>query len=125
MDNLLKYWPILLVILNVLGVWVMWSIGRGLVTKREFEEHARANAHERKKEIEVINKRISDVDAKIAGHEREQTRLTTLIEGLPTQQQITSLSSKIAEVGAGVEGLGHQMSLLLEHHLDLAKPKGS
>lgn len=102
MSPVLKYWPIVAVVLNMGVLWICWSLRQLAVTevKKLIDEAVR--------EL----KRVDDeAEAAIDDHENRITILTKDVEAirddiaaLPTKADLERVSGKVDMVGAKVDG---------------------
>ncbi|MDB5432409.1 MAG: hypothetical protein JWP35_3525 [Caulobacter sp.] len=98
MDTLLKYWPVLLVILNGLAAWAAWSLSQAV-----------------KGEIAVAVAKLEKADKSLEGDVAAVETRTTRIEGrmdnvekdildLPTKADIARVEGQVKSVGDAVAG---------------------
>ena len=109
-----RFWLEALVLLVNLGlwIWVYWSNRQKATTS----------------EIKVLKELISAIQEKQAGQCGEHKNRTTTLEvqfaQAPTHGDIGAVYDRISEVKSSVDkmtgtltGVGHQLQLLIEHHL--------
>lgn len=133
MDELIKYWPVALVLLNMLVLWVQWSVNRGLVSRQDYEAGARL----RDGQITDIDKRMSTLvtHGDLDEHSRdEKARYNTMerriggiergISAAPTKSDLDRIHARLDDVVGGVKGTGgalaaieRQVSLLTQELL--------
>lgn len=99
MDVFLKYWPLLAAALQVLALWVMWSM-------RQFA------ANEIRKSEEASKARDSVLDDKIDGHNVRITALAGRVDAveddignLPTKADLARVEGEVKVVLAQVENV--------------------
>lgn len=79
-DELLKFWPIVLVALNVIVLWAQWTFKRAVPS------------HE---DVAAVNARINNVEdiivARLSEHDQRLTRMEERAKHAPTHEDLTRL----------------------------------
>lgn len=106
MDDLVRWWPLALFLLNGVSFWLVWSIRTGLVSKSELDLTRRE-----------IDGRIDNVDRRVATVESELRHLPTQRDITLLTGQIGQLESRMGEALGRLEGIGRATDLMNEHLL--------
>lgn len=108
------WWPVLVVIGNLLGLWLMWSMSRKFMTRED------CGACREKLGIRVTSLESSQcsLDNKID----RRPPLEALHEIALKQQELAgdveALTREVAGVKELLERIEHPLNLLMEHHLN-------
>jgi hypothetical protein len=108
------------------GISALSAIGAGilgwLVLRLRAEFPSRAD-------LTDVKKQLSDLTARTADIEREQTELRAVVSAMPTQADLNRITEKLGalsgdvkaletRVGDGLSGVREQLSMLMQHHLE-------
>lgn len=113
MDNIIKYWSILLLVVNVFALWISWSIKRGLVSPED---------------LSITQKPMND---KIYDLDRRVSSLENCCSSVPKHADHSEIVRKLAELKGEIHGFSSQfeglrnlmeskfrlLDLLTENHL--------
>ncbi|MBF0153409.1 MAG: hypothetical protein HQL64_06700 [Magnetococcales bacterium] len=99
LDEILKWIPVVTVILTGMAAWIAWSVKRGLVSHEELDSSMRETRHE----MTEISNRLIRVEAEL--------------NHIPTRDSINDLASRIYEMNGCLSGVKRQLDLLLQHHM--------
>lgn len=118
MDDLLKYWPVALFVINGFAIWVSWTVRRGLVSREDYD----AGRDRRDDQIAQINDRIGHVvtHADLAEHEKDEKQRFASIErrigsmekavaAAPTKQDLERIHARLDDVVGGVKTTSGEM----------------
>lgn len=111
---LMKYWPLVFILINGLFLWVSWSFKKGIVTHVDLEkvtdsvDRLNDELDHRVKQIEdrVL---VVEQDLKHAPDNDDLKKLTA---------QISQLHSEISQVAGGMEGIRRAVDLINTHLLE-------
>ncbi|HSV28627.1 MAG TPA: hypothetical protein VLL76_03685 [Candidatus Omnitrophota bacterium] len=93
-DVFLKWWPVLVVVLNLFVLWVGWSMRKQFVTNDQFDvfQEKHSKEHDR-------------LDEALARGEREFTLIKTELEHLPTREDLDGIKESLSDLTATMAGL--------------------
>lgn len=99
MDEVLKYWPIYLFVLNGLSIWIGWSVRKGVVTHDDLKKHADETASA----IKTMSDRVTHLEARIE-HGPSEADLVRLHERLDVVSgQLSTLVGEFSGVRSNLE----------------------
>lgn len=98
-----KYWPIFLFILNFLGLWVGWSVRKGVATQEDLNAHAETTRLELDQHSEETNKLIRTIERRI-------THVEARIDHGPKDSDLIRLHERLDEVDGELKNLTGQFS---------------
>lgn len=87
----LQWWPVVLVMVQALLAWVLWSFGRRFITRDDFDRWR--GVHDT--DHEEIEQRLADGRAWF-------TRIETDLRHLPTRSDLDALKAQLAAVDRSV-----------------------
>lgn len=93
-DLFLKWWPVLVVVLNLFVLWVGWSMRKQFVTNDKFDKYQ-----------ETHNQEHDKLDDAMARGEREFTLIKTELEHLPTREDLDGIKESLSDLTATMAGL--------------------
>jgi len=98
-EELLKYWPIAVFLLNLLTVWACWSLRQ--LAKIEIAAAVRSLSQ---KDEEICGE-VDEHDTKITKLEGRVEHIEDDIAELPTKADIARLEGDVREVGSAVRAV--------------------
>lgn len=132
MDAVLKWWPVILCVLQGITMWVGWSLKKQFVSKEDLTaavEAAMTQASEKDDDIVVdvhdlksshnrLQKQVSeDIDKRLL-------RIEESIKHMPTHGDLTRLhkrmddiNSQLQQIAGSMNGHGHTLRLIEQHLL--------
>lgn len=123
MEILLKYWPVLLFVLNFLGIWVGWSVRKGVATQEDLKSHAETTRKQLDDHSGETNRMISAVQQRL-------THLEARIEHGPSEDDLRRLHARLDDLNGGLakltgefSGVRSTLELLHEFLLEEGKRK--
>ena len=117
MDTILKYWPVILVAINLLVAWVAWSFRQGIPSHSDVKGVASSVAdlqHEFESRLDIQDDKV--------------IRLEEAIKRAPTHDDITNLTKQIGELRGdlreaigSLNGISRAVDLMNDHLLNSDK----
>ena len=113
MPDLMPYWPVIgLLTPLVLGA-AGWAIRMGLASKKDLDDHAKAEEKARQSAIETlagdIGRRLDEIEASQEKAAQRTIVIETEIRHLPSSEDIAGIKLELAGWKAGVAGLEREM----------------
>ncbi|WP_333822846.1 hypothetical protein [Pinisolibacter sp.] len=113
MPDLMPYWPVIgLLTPLVLGA-AGWAIRMGLASKKDLDDHAKAEEKARQSAIETlagdIGRRLDEIEASQEKAAQRTIVIETEIRHLPSSEDIAGIKQELAGWKAGVAGLEREM----------------
>ena len=109
MPDLMPYWPVIAFVLAVVYGAAVWAIRMGLASKKDLDDHAKAEEKVRQTAIETlagdIGRRLDEIEA---GQEKNAQRtlvIETEIRHLPSSEDIAGIKQELAGWKAGLASL--------------------
>jgi hypothetical protein len=93
-ENVLKYWPIIVVFGSLISSWVAWSARREFVTHKDLSES----------EIKT-GKRIGAVEKRVMDLEQGMAIIKTKIDALPTRDDIAKIELGLSNLSGDLKGI--------------------
>ncbi|CUW41126.1 conserved protein of unknown function (Bacteriophage Mu, Gp25 5-119) [Magnetospirillum sp. XM-1] len=91
MDAFLNWWPVLLVIVQGVLAWVLWSMRHQFVLQDEFESYKTDHDTDH-----------GEIDAKLAAGKNQFTRIESELKHLPNRGDIDELKAQLHQVDKGL-----------------------
>lgn len=110
MDNLLRWLPVIILVVQVGMAWVLWSLKQSFISRRECEDCRKDSAKEMKKS-----------DDKVRDVESDMGKLPERRELQDLSVQIVSLTERIGRLDGRLSGINRAVDLLNQHHLNGGK----
>jgi predicted nuclease with TOPRIM domain len=107
MEQLLKYWPVLLFVLNFLGIWVGWSVRKGVATQEDLKAHATEIRKELDDHSDETNRIMQDV-------QRRLTHVEASIQHGPSDDDLKRLHERLDDVSGEMKTLSGQFTGAIE-----------
>lgn len=109
-EQLFKYWPVLLFFINGFAVWVSWSVRKGVATQEDLKIHADATS----RALKELEGRMTHMEARI--------------EHGPSEDDLLRLHSRLDSLGGDLQRLvgefsGVRQTLQLLHEFLLEEGK--
>lgn len=105
-EGFLKWWPVLVVLLNLLVLWIGWSMRKQFVTHDQFDQfkvaHDKSDNDTWKEHGQVHH----TVDSQLAAGAARFREIETTLEHLPTRQDHETLIRSIGDLKATLQGVG-------------------
>jgi len=98
---LLKYWPILLFVTNLLLVWVCWSLRQ--LANNEVQTRVANATGPILSAAEKLAERVDGHHDKIAAHGAQIDEIRSDIRDLPTKTDLSDLRGEVRVVGGEVQ----------------------
>lgn len=131
-ETILRYWPIILVALQGVTMWVQWSFKKQFVSKDDLtmavdnalksaandDDEIELSVHELKASHNTLQKQVSDdIDKRLL-------RIEESIKHMPTHGDLTRLhkrmddiNSQLQQIAGSMNGHGHTLRLIEQHLL--------
>lgn len=93
-DFVRTWWPLAAFFVNAVVLWAAWSLRRGFVTKEQFD----AYRDEHDEEHDALIGRLNAGDVRF-------TRLETILEHMPTKEDVDALIERLGQTGIEIAGL--------------------
>lgn len=120
-DKLDGYWPIIILLLNAIAVWIAWSFRKTTVSPEAFGEFT-ASVHS------AIEKLDLDVRNNLSDHEKRITTVEANLKHSPTHEDIekihvrlSGISRSTSKVEGATNAMANQSALIYQHLLDQNK----
>jgi hypothetical protein len=137
-DAVLKWWPVILCVLQGITMWVSWSLKKQFVSKEDLTsaiDHAMNSATKNDDEIELsvheLKTSHSNLQKQVDGDiDKRLLRIEEGIKHMPTHGDLTRLhkrmddiNSQLQQIAGSMNGHGHTLRLIEQHLLtDGKKP---
>jgi len=104
-QDVIKYWPLLVVLVNGALGWLFWSAKKHFASNKEMTDLA-ASLSSRGKELgEDLDELRKEADKRLDALEREVAVLKSRLEALPTKESVHRLEVAIGRVEGDLQGL--------------------
>lgn len=110
MEQALKYWPVIVVITNILAMWVWWS------AKKSFSTHADVS-NLGKQLTQQITDNEKKTDLILVDHNNRLIRVEEAIKSAPTHgdiervyERLNSINASVQSVSGEVKGVSGELS---------------
>lgn len=131
-------------IANLICLWLVWSVKKGLVTRTEYEENREAARLEKAREeaalddrIQIVHGRVNKTNDRLDKAEAERRVLVERIEHMPKAEDFHRLDKRMEQMhgdvrtlSATVSGLDdtmkkieHPLNMVVQHHFDLLRDR--
>ena len=107
MADWIKYWPVFLFVLNFLGIWVGWSVRKGVATQEDLKAHAAEMREELDEHSDKTNSIIQDV-------QRRLTHVEASIQHGPSDDDLKRLHERLDDVSGEMKTLSGQFTGAIE-----------
>lgn len=130
--TILDYWPVIVVVLQGITMWVGWSLKKQFVSKDDLtvavdnalksannnDDEIELSVHELKASHNILQKQVSDdIDKRLL-------RIEESIKHMPTHSDLTRLhkrmddiNSQLQQIAGSMNGHGHTLRLIEQHLL--------
>lgn len=112
MEDYLRWWPVLLVVLNVVMLWVSWSVRQAFTPRAEVHQEM----NDLKGLLAKHHERISRLELQLEDLPKRVETLLEKVGGISTGQGV--MGERLAGVKAAVERLDDQLQLILQCKLE-------
>jgi hypothetical protein len=144
--EILKLWPIALFVLQGLGMWVFWSLGKQFVTRQalaKVEEKIDADRQALREELtDAVARAVKDsrsgvalVRGEVADVRKDVDDLHERVAKTATHEDVAALSratsdiagdlkgltATVAGLAQGVNAIAENVNMLLRHHVERAR----
>ncbi|WP_165184744.1 DUF2730 family protein [Caulobacter soli] len=102
MTTFLKFWPVLVIVLNALTVWIAWSLRQ--LAKNEVERIVAAAVDLLKKADAEASSRLATVVEDVDEHDTRLTKLEEQLKALPQRADFERLEHGFSDLKAVVNG---------------------
>ena len=107
MDALLRWLPVIILIVQVIMARALWSLKQSFISRRECDDCQRESAEKKEKEAA----RVTEVE-KDLGKLPERHELRELFD------KIAILSASLGELNGRLSGINRAVDLLNQHHIN-------
>ncbi|MBI2235397.1 MAG: DUF2730 family protein [Magnetospirillum sp.] len=118
MDDLLKWWPILVVLANGLGLWIMWSLSKKFVPKADFDTFR--SSHE--EQHDELDEQLKEGELRFARLDERLGHLPTKDDLVGLRINIERLSGDIRVATAVLRKVEGPVDLVVENAMNGVKP---
>ena len=116
MKSFIEYWPVLVVVLQALGVWVCWSMRQ--MTKSDIKLETDKLAVEDRRlaaDIDVLDTRTTKVEGRVDEHAKDILDLPTKADLARVEGEARGAYRESAAANAGIQRLeGHLIAKGME-----------
>lgn len=135
-DSVLKYWPIVIVVIQFFMMWAQWSLRKEFVTHTDLAKavseaikSASFGDSNIQEDIESLRTDHHSLHERVTeGIDKRLLRLEENIKHMPTHQDLTRLHQRMDDFNAGqqkivgsLDGLKHTMNLIQQYLLNGGK----
>ena len=124
-DNVMKYWPVLVVSGSFVSTWVAWSAKKHFVSHADLSA-ASAAMGQRVGCVETkVNRLELDTADKIHDLEKDMITVKSRLDAMPTKEDlhrievaITSVAGNLQAVAASQKGMERQLHLMMKSKIE-------
>ena len=107
MDDLLRWLPVIILFVQVVMAWVLWSLKQSFISRRECED-CRKEAEKKKEKT----------DTRVGAIETGVHKLPERSELQELSNKIGRLTEKLGKLDGRLTGINRAVDLLNQHHIN-------
>lgn len=134
-DTLLKFWPAGFAVMNLFGLWVMWSLRHTFASRGDLEALRAELSKAQKATADEAAESVKAVRAEVAEVRDDVENVREALGRTATHQDIADLTRTLADVagdvkelratvqgfGAAVAAVGENLNMLLKVHVERSR----
>lgn len=106
-EHLLRYWPVLVVMVSLVSAWVSWAV------RKEYVSHGVLDAAKA-----GFISRVGGVETKVIALEQDMAIVKNRLDALPTKDDLHRIEVAVTTVAGDLKAVGaNQMGLVRNIHL--------
>lgn len=131
-DTLLKFWPAGFAVMNLFGLWVMWSLRHTFASRGDLEalraelsKAQKATADRAEESVKAVRAEVAEVRDDVENVREALGRTATHAEMAELQRTLAAVGGDVKELRATVQGMGaavagvaENLNMLIKHHVE-------
>ncbi len=117
MDLLLRWLPVVILVIQMLMVWVLWSLKQQFMSRTECTLQRQGCGSSKELAVEKVGVQITKAGVRINALETDVHALPSRMEFIDLTNKIERLTEKLGTVDGRLGGINRAVDLLNQHHL--------
>ena len=125
MDLILHWLPVVVLVLQVLMVWGLWSLKQQFMTRHECSQLRQGCVNSRDRRVDKDSSRLTNLETRASDRlnvlEKDVNALPSRLEFVDLRKEMGNLSEKLGKLDGRLSGINRVVDLLNQYHLKVTE----